>query len=162
LSIIKATRNVHKKYQSGSQYCKKKIHFAGNIKAIAIILELEKLLPVMEQVYQMSVRHEILGESVPFVPYFSKKTGKLCPVVNKINNKLTNNKVPIQTRESKFISFEKLYEKCGFYGQTLNINISKSLKKNYDEEATFIDFGGALLLCIHGIAGAGNNGNDDR
>ncbi|GHT78174.1 DDE transposase [Bacteroidia bacterium] len=44
---------------------KKKDEFSLNTAAKAIIAKLEKLLPVMEQVYQMSVKREILGESVP-------------------------------------------------------------------------------------------------
>jgi hypothetical protein len=48
-----------------SNIIKKKSVFGGTIEAAAYLSELEGLLPVMEKVYAMTERHEILKEKVP-------------------------------------------------------------------------------------------------
>jgi IS5 family transposase len=48
-----------------SNIIKKKSEYGVTVKATAILSELEKLYPVMEKVYRMTERHEILKEKVP-------------------------------------------------------------------------------------------------
>lgn len=49
-------------YKSGSKHCKKKVN---TIDGLCLQLSLERLLPLMHQVYDMTYRKQILGEAVP-------------------------------------------------------------------------------------------------
>jgi IS5 family transposase len=52
-------------YQPGSECYKKKEEYPAGAGILGNLALLEELLPLMEQVYQMSYRKEILGERVP-------------------------------------------------------------------------------------------------